>query len=197
MEQKSWVHRLVRRWTIAVFLVAVPTLMLCSRIAPAGESDRKKEALPKMGLGPMKDVSHPVALQIVYWDEEVIFGQQEEQHVGIATYTFKNCLPIPIKIVFPPLGYTSGTTLPTTPYCNAPQRMPNFANAPRIIELAPFAERRFSAGYDIACARGSAPPPERFVFGPSANNDQKGVIVDAVVSVGRFELPKGTDGKNE
>ncbi len=153
---------------------------------------------------------HPVSLNITYRDKEIIqgaggdshsgtgthvFGEGMELHEGTATYVFKNQLPIPVKIVFPPIGYASGGFVPITPQCCDATNMPEFCRTAQVVEFAPGAERRFTSKYAIASARGAAPPVERFVFGPAADREQKGVLVDCVESAGKFEKAESTDAK--
>lgn len=139
------------------------------------------------GEKPAKNIIHPITLTVAYQDKEVIASEGGgELHSGTATYVFKNQLPIPVKLVFPPLGYTSGGGVPITPNCSDATQMPEFCRAAQVIEFAPFAEKQFTSKYSIFSARGVAPLTARFVFGPAADRNQKGVVVDCVESVGKY-----------
>ena len=152
-------------------------------VAPKSVSDVRI----RIGGKPANSMIHPISLTIAYRDKEVIAGAGGgEMHSGTATYVFKNNSPIPVKIVFPPQGYTSGGVVPITPQCSDTANMPKFCSAPQAIDFAPFAEKRFTGEYNITSAHGDTPLVERFVFGPAADRNLKNVVVDYVESVGKF-----------
>ena len=184
----------VTRSAVAALAIGGAIPMICCSLGRSTELNPGKETPnvdAKLGRT-TTTVVHPVSLRVTYRDEKVIPEQQGEMHIGSAAYVFKNQLPIPIRIVFPPIGYTAGTATPITPYCVNPQSMPTFCRTAQIVELAAFSERRFTSRYNTLIARGVAPPTERFVFGPASNNGQENVLVDAVESVGEFKKTETT-----
>ena len=140
-------------------------------------------------------VVHPVSLRVTYRDEKIHPGITGDViREGTATYTFKNTLPVPVKLAFPPTGYVFGSAVPITPYCNDPEQMPRFCQTARVVELKPFAEQRFQSSYNIpTAARGPRPPIERFVFGAPSGSKEKNFVVDMIQSVGEFG--KGSKGE--
>ncbi len=177
--------------TIPVLGCAILTLFLFGRVSFLTEPSKPKEVsdMP-IGFGgkPADNMIHPISLAIAYRDKEEIGAVEGggEAHEGTATYVFKNNLPVPVKLVFPPLGYTAGGVMPLAPHCSDATQMPEFCRTAQIIEFAPFAERQFTSGYVTISARGAAPPTARFVFGPASDRDMKHVVVDYVESVGQY-----------
>jgi hypothetical protein len=130
-----------------------------------------------------------VSLRIIYHDNQTETGRfvvngkdagTTEMHTGSATYVFKNQLPFPLKLAFPPIGYAFGGSVPRTPNVNDVKLMPQFCGEPQIIPLEPFAEKRFESPYVIT--GGSDPFAEHFVFGPAHEGAEDGVFVGEVIS---------------
>ena len=137
-------------------------------------------------------VVHPVTLRVVYHDEKIHPGESGDViREGAATYTFKNTLPIAVKLAFPPIGYVPGSTVPVTPQCIDIKEMPTFCQNAQVATMKPFAELRFRSRYNImtAATRPRA-PVERFMFGSPVGSQEKNIVVDSVESVGAFEEPK-------
>ncbi len=153
MKPRSSMNAQRTRFAVAAFVLGVAIVMVCWVIGSATEPNgAKKLSNAVVGFGGAGVVVHPISLHVTYRDKEIIPGEQGEAHAGVATYVLKNHWPTPMKIIFPPIGYTSGAEFPLTPFCCDVQRMPEFCRAARVIELAGFAERSFTAGYTIICA---------------------------------------------
>jgi hypothetical protein len=130
-----------------------------------------------------------VTLRVIYHDNETQTGGflvngnnagTTEMHTGSATYVFKNPWPFPLKLVFPPIGYAFGGSVPRTPQVNDVKLMPQFCKEPQIIRLEPLTEKRFESPYTITGGSGSF--AEHFVFGPAHEEAEDGVFVGEVTS---------------
>jgi hypothetical protein len=172
---------------VGTTILAIAAATVWSAQQPSPPSPKDDKASIGVGFGGSNHVIHPLSLRITYSDAQVIPGEQGIMHVGTSVYVFRNRLPIPVKIAFPPIGYTSGTSVPITPYCVDVKRMPEFCQAARVLEFAPFAERRFTSGYNNASSPNAPAPSERFVFGVPAGCKDQGVLVDSVESEGAYE----------
>jgi hypothetical protein len=134
---------------------------------------------------------HPVALRVSYLDDKTFSGESGIFHQGIATYTFKNTIPLPVKFAFPPIGYVFGGEVPFTPQCNDIERMPEFCREAQVIELEPNAERQFQARYTITTNKGFPHAPTvRFILGNPAGLPDKDLVIDAVQAVAEFQTRK-------
>ena len=135
---------------------------------------------------PRSSVRPSVTLRVIYQDNvtdvagTVVNGKEGSNvgfHQGSATYFFKNELPIPVKLMFPPIGYTSGS-VPITPQVVDVTRMPTFCQQPQVVQLEPFAEQSFESSYTIT----GTSPVEHFVFGCPRQGNNDGVFVGEVAS---------------
>jgi hypothetical protein len=129
----------------------------------------------------------PITLRVIYQDKEtqsaetVINGKQgatTELHSGSATYVFKNELPIPLKLMFPPIGYAGGGLVPITPHVNDLKNMPAFCQKPQIVTLPPMGQQSFESSYTFTGTN----PVEHFVFGCPSEGAEDGIFVGEVDS---------------
>jgi hypothetical protein len=176
---------------LAVTVMGCVILAIFGHVTSSTEPSAPKQVTDMpVGVGgkPVESMMHPISLTVTYRDKRVIEGVGGAQaHVVDSTYVFKNRSPLAVKLVFPPIGYTSGGMIPITPQCSDTTNMPKFCSTAQVVEFAPFAEKRFTtSGYTIFLAHGAAPFPERFIFGPAADRNQKNVVVDYVESLGTF-----------
>jgi hypothetical protein len=145
-------------------------------------------------LSPRSSVTPCVTLRVVYHDRvtdvagTVFNGNQggnEEFHQGSSTYVFKNQLPIPVKLMFPPIGYSFGGLIPITPQVVDVAQMPAFCQEQQIVQLGPLAEQSFESSYTITGTN----PIEHFVFG-CPRDGEKGVFVGDVASTPEIHAAK-------
>ncbi len=131
-----------------------------------------------------------VTLRIVYRDSEThmaetVFngksGADCEVHVGVATYVFKNNLPIPLKLVFPPIGYAGGGAVQRTPQVNDVKSMPTFCQKPQTVTLPPNGQQSFESPYTFTGPSSSL--VEHFVFGCPSQDAEDGIFVGQVDSI--------------
>jgi hypothetical protein len=129
-----------------------------------------------------------VTLRVLFQDRltqpgESVFngasGGAVEFHQGKATYVFKNTLPLPVKLVFPPIGYTFGGEVSITPQCVDLARMPSFCQEPQTVEFPPGGERRFESSYAFS----GDDPVQYFVFGCPAENREDRIFVGEITAV--------------
>ena len=104
---------------------------------------RQREKL--MSIEWIRSGNNPVGLHVVYHDSSP--PVQPGVHQGMATFIFKNRLPVKIKIAFPPISCACGGEVPFARN-NSPS-MPDFCRKPQLVELPPNGEVRFKAGYTI------------------------------------------------
>ena len=128
-----------------------------------------------------------ITLRVIYHDKETIpaettfngkQGATTEAHEGTATYIFKNNLPIPLKLMFPPIGYAGGGLVPRTPQVNDVKNMPAFCQKPQIVTLPPSGEQSFESSYAVIGTN----PVEHFVFGCPSEGAEKDIFVGEVDS---------------
>lgn len=180
-----------KTWAIFV-VVAVAVLiglLLLKRISPPGTT-RVTDLILNGGNLREAKLCHPVTLMVIYQHEKQIPGVNGSMaYEGKATYVFKNTLPIPVKLAFPPLGFISSGSVPIAPGTDVVDYMPSFCKEKRIVELKPGGELRFEEeGYVIfdALPR-DGEPCVQFVFGKPADVKGDHFLVDAVQGVGSFK----------
>jgi len=129
-----------------------------------------------------------ITLRVIYQDKEtqsaetVVNGQRganTEFHSGTATYVFKNNLLVPLKLMFPPIGYAGGGMVPRTPQVNDVKNMPAFCQKPQIITLPPIGQKSFESPFTFT---GGSDLVERFVFGCPSEKAEDGIFVGEVDS---------------
>jgi hypothetical protein len=130
-----------------------------------------------------------ISLRVIYHDKEtqsaetVFNGEQGasvEVHSGTATYVFKNNLPVPMKLMFPPIGYAGGGLVPRTPHVNDVKTMPSFCRKQQIVTLPPLGEQSFESPYLFT---GGKDIVEHFVFGCPTEGAENGMFVGEVDSI--------------
>jgi hypothetical protein len=125
-----------------------------------------------------------ISLHVDFNDNQTKTGGGAEFHQGNAVYKFRNEYLEPIKLAFPPIGYTFGGVVPLTPQCTDHSRMPTFCLPARIIELKLGESQTFESKYTLSGPAGS--PVEHFVFGPASDPDTKNVFVGEIISTSRI-----------
>ena len=124
-------------------------------------------------------------------------GGNSELHQGTANYVFKNHLPFPIKIIFPPIGYTFGGMVQITPQVTNLEAMPSFCQKKQIVQIEPGREVQFDSRYAILCPANQSNPSavSNFVFGCLGAEGEKDVFVGEVTSTSEMRSTQEKDQK--
>ncbi len=183
-----------RTWLVfLVLLVAVPIGLLLLRAYARVSGAENVTNLVLGGGSRAFKLCHPITLHVSYHHEKQIPGANGNMAFeGKATYTFKNTLPIPIKLAFPPLGYISGGLVPIAPGTDVVDDMPSFCKEKRVVELKPYEELRIdNQSYAIfGWSPRDGDTCVQFVFGKPADAKGDHFLIDAVPGIARVEPVK-------
>ena len=156
-----------------VVIVLVPLVLGCNPPGSTGSDPIRLNTVAEP-VDRLKS-TRPLDLHIVYrpTGEEVAGAFQGEM-----TVEFKNRLPLPVRIAFPPVGVFGGGSMP---FCGEGQdSIPEFAKEPRIVEIGPKETKMFTAPSGVW-----APCPNQveWVFGKPAEGEvPKNLFVGSLYS---------------